>query len=96
MTVLSKFDIPELELRRQIFKSFMSKRSKQKKIDNCGDVPKYNDLDGHFESCALADPKIKVSERVIDEIVGDIGTGVRKFVKHERTFPPSSLGEKIS
>ena len=95
MTVLSKFDIPELELKRQ-FKNFMSKRCKPKNVDNCGDVHKFCDLNGHFESCVLADPKIKVSEKVVDEIVEDIGTNVRKFVKHERTFSPSSLGKTIS
>ena len=97
MTVLSKFDIPELEFRRQIFNYYMSSKiSKRKKVDNCGDIPKFSDLDGHFETCVLADPKIKVSEKVIDEIVGDIGTGIRKFVKHDKTFSPSSLGKEIS
>ena len=35
--------------------------------------------------------RVKVSEKVIDEIVGNIGTSVREFVKQERGISPCSL-----
>ena len=40
--------------------------------------------------------RVKVSEQVIDEIVGNIGTSVREFVKQERCISPCSLGKRIS
>ena len=40
--------------------------------------------------------RVKVSDKVIDEIVGNIGSSVREFVKYERTISPCSLGKQIS
>ena len=40
--------------------------------------------------------RVKVSDKIIDEIVGNIGTSVREFVKQERTISPCSLGKRIS
>ena len=44
----------------------------------------------------VTNQRVKVSDKVIDEIVGNIGTSVREFVKHERTISPCSLGKQIS
>ena len=46
----------------------------------------------------ISNHRVQVSDKVIDEIVGDIGTSVREFVKQERICSPPSTydGKKIS